>query len=257
MHRIEQRFEDRSGSSSTLAVAAHMSRVTRKGLAVEHQLVHEDRTMSKTVDPKHDGPVGSGVVLSNPSPNVLFKTYVADRPAPTGVSWGAEMVVDVTISLAYPVRTVWRAFKNFNRWMTRFGYEWDEGVLADREDSLVYLGNRPGANDLKWRDDLRIKYIVRKVVPERLIYFDSPPAPIENPAANGLWTGHNVMSLHEDGKHTKIVIFMEHTWYSDTMSIEDLRGEAKSTMEGGVAFWCDYFIPDLIAAVEADSRASI
>jgi hypothetical protein len=211
--------------------------------------------MTGIVDQKNDGPVGSGVVLSKPSPNMSFKTYLADRPGPLGRSWGAEMAFDVTMTLPYPVGRVWEVFKDFNRWMGRFGYEWD-GILGNKEDNFVSLGNKPGANDLKWQDGLRIKYIVRKVVPERLIYLDSPPAPIEDPSKNGFWEGHNLMMLHEEGKRTKIVVFIEHTFYSETMSLEELRAEAGGWAESGVAFWRDYFIPDLFAAVEAHSRAA-
>jgi len=206
--------------------------------------------MTATADRKDDGPVGSGVVMSNPSPNMLFKTYLADRPEPTGRSWGAEVSFDVTITLDHPVRKVWQVFKDFNRWQSRFGYEYD-GVIGDKEDEFVYLSNRSGANDLKWQEGLRFKYIVRKIVPERLIYLDNPPAPIEDPAKDGVWEGHNLFMLYEEGQKTKIVIFMEHTWYSQTMSLAELRSEAKGTMEGGVAFWRDYFIPDLITAVES------
>src|ERR1700719_2217984 len=100
--------------------------------------------MSGADDRKDDGPVGSGVVFNSYGPNTLFKTYVADRPAPpSGRSWGAEIAFDVTITLAHPVRRVWQVFKDFNLWMSRFGYEWNDGVLADNEDGLVYLSNRP------------------------------------------------------------------------------------------------------------------
>jgi len=211
--------------------------------------------MTRTLDQKNDGPVGSGIVLSSPTPNMSFKTYLADRLAPDGRSWGCECSMDVTIKVAHPVREVWQVFKDFNRWQSRFGYEWD-GVVGNKEDQLVYLGNRSGANDLKWQDGLRFKYIVRKVVPERLIYLDNPPAPIEDPAKEGFWEGHNLMMLYEEGQHTAIAIFMEHTWYSETMSIEELRAEAKATLEGGVAFWRDHFIPDLIAAVAGGSDTS-
>jgi len=165
------------------------------------------------------------------------------------------MSFDVTITLDHPVREVWPVFKDFNRWQSRFGYEYDH-VLGDREDQFIYLGNRAGANDLKWQEDLRFKYIIRKVVPERLIYMDNPPAPIEDPAKNGVWEGHNVFMLFEEGPKTKIVIFIEHTWYSETMSLEELRSEAQRTLEDGVAFWRDYFIPDLIVAVESHARVS-
>ena len=208
--------------------------------------------MTGTTDTKNDGPVGSGVVLTTPSPNMSFKTYLADRPGPLGRSWGAELAFDVTITVDHPVRRVWEVFKDFNRWMGRFGYEWD-GIVGEREDEFVYLGNRAGANSLAWQEGLSIKYVVRKIVPERLIYLDSLPAPIEDPSKKGFWEGHNLMMLHEEGNRTKIVIFIEHTFYSETMSLEELRAEAKGWADTGVAFWRNYFIPDLIAAVESRS----
>lgn len=211
--------------------------------------------MTAIVDREDEGAVGSGIVLSNASPTVLFKTYLAERPAPIGRSRAAELAVDVTVTLNHPVSEVWEVFKDFNRWMGRFGYEWD-GIVGDREDNFVYLGNRPGANAIAWEDGLRIKYIVRKVVPERLIYLDSPPAPIEDPEKKGVWVGHNLMMLHEEGNTTKIVVFMEHTFYSETMSLEELRAVARGWKEDGVAFWRDYFIPDLVSAIESKSVAS-
>jgi hypothetical protein len=203
--------------------------------------------MSVPVDQLSDGPVGSGIIVSSPSPNVEFKAYLADRPAPNG-RWGAEMSIDITILLDHPVCEVWPVFKDFNRWQSRFGYEYD-GVIGDKEDQFVYLGNRAGANDLKWQEGLRFQYIVRKVVPGRLIYMDSAPAPIEDTSKHGVWEGHNVFMLFDEDQTTKVVIFIEHTWYSATMTLEELRAEAKGTMDGGLVFWRDYFIPDLISTV--------
>jgi hypothetical protein len=122
--------------------------------------------------------------------------------------------------------------------------------LADNEDGFVYLANKAGANDLKvGSDGSRTKYVVRKVVPEHLIYFDSLPLAIVG--KDGVWTGHNVMSLREREGRTEVSVFMEHTWYSETVSIEELRADAKKVLEGGIAFWRDYFIPDLLSLVEA------
>jgi hypothetical protein len=44
---------------------------------------------------------------------------------------------------------------------------------------------------------------------------------------------------------------MEHTFYSETMSIEELRAETKQLVDSGLDFWCDYFIPDLLALIDA------
>jgi len=211
--------------------------------------------MSGAIYWNDEAAVGSGIVFSEHGPNILFKSYRADRPAQGERLRASEIALDVSITVPHPAKRVWAIFKDFNLWMSRFGYVWDAGVPADKEDSFVYLSNRPGANDVPWEDGARIKYIVRKVVPERLIYFDSLPAPIAN--KDGVWTGHNVISLYEENKQTKIAIFMEHTWYSETMSIEELRAEAKGELDGGLGFWRDYFIPDLMCAVESNSVTAL
>jgi hypothetical protein len=203
-------------------------------------------------DRKDEGAVGNAVVLKSHGPNVSFKFYSVDRAGHTPRLRAAEIALDMSITLAQPARAIWPVFKDFNLWMNRFGYLWD-GVPADSEDGFVSLRNRAGANELKWQEGSRVQYVVRKVVPERLIYFDSQPTPIAG--KDGVWTGHNLMSLYEEGGNTKIVIFMEHTWYSETMSIEELRAEAKTVLDGGVLFWRDYFIPDLISAVDSASPA--
>jgi hypothetical protein len=207
--------------------------------------------MNQSVD-RYDGPVGGGISRSNPSANVGFKYYLADRPGATRRIRAAELALDITIDLPHPVRTVWPIFKDFNLWMNRFGFKWDK-VPAEGEDTYVYCGNKAGANPLGYGlDDARSKYVVRKVIPERLVYFDSLPSPLLN--KDGVWMGHNLMTLYDEGGRTRVEIFMEHTWYSETMTIEELRGEAKYILDSGIAFWRDYFIADLMSAVEA--RAS-
>jgi len=197
----------------------------------------------------YDHPVGDGVVLGNPRPNVTSRCYLADRPGHTGQLRAAELYVEFTITLAHPVRVVWPFFKDFNLWMNRFGYFWNTPP-ADREDSFAHLRNRPDANDFKWgKDEAPVQYVIRKVIPERLLYFDSQPLPM--PGKDGVWSGHNVMSLYEEDGKTTIVVLMEHTFYSETMSIEELRADTKELVDAGLNFWGDYFIPDLIAAVEA------
>jgi len=191
------------------------------------------------------------IVLSSPAPNVQFKYYVADRRAQTARLRAAEICLEVSLILPHPVREVWPIFADFNRWQGRFGFVWD-GLPANNEDHVLHLSNTPGANDLNYDlDGARTEYIVRKVVPESLIYFDSLPEAVTG--KDCVWTGHNVMSLKEEHGQTRITIFMEHTWYSETMSIEDLRAEAKGVLDSGLDFWRDYFIPDLIAAVESTS----
>jgi hypothetical protein len=194
--------------------------------------------------------VGNGATTINIPPNAIFKFYVADRPGQTSRSRAAEIVLDVTITLTHRVDEVWPIFKDFDLWMGRYGYFWNGVFPADNEDKFVYLGNKAGANDTKYgTDGTRTKYIVRKVIPERLMYFDSLPSPI--PGKDGVWMGHNVISLYEEGGQTRIVTFMEHTWYSETMTIDELRAEAKGALEGGTAFWRDYFVPDLNSAIES------
>jgi hypothetical protein len=200
------------------------------------------------------GVVGKGVVVSSPAPNVSFKYYLADRRASTGRLRAAEISLDVSLTLAHPVRKVWPIFADFNLWQGRFGFVWD-GIPASNEDKFIYLSNTPGANNLNYDlDGARTEYIVRKVVPESLIYFDSLPAAVDG--KDCVWTGHNVMSLNEEHGRTRIAIFMEHTWYSETMSIEELRAEAKGVLDTGLDFWRDYFIPDLIAALESSARSA-
>lgn len=206
-----------------------------------------------SISNKHDdeGPVGRGAAISEIGPDARFKWYVADRPAQVSGLRAAEIAVDVSITIAAPVRVVWPVFKDFNRWMNRFGYMWDDGVPADNEDRFVYLSNRPGANEFKYgQSGLRIKYIARKVVPQRLIYFDSLPSPI--PDRDCMWTGHNLMTLFDEGQQTRMEVFMEHTWYSATMSIEELRAEARGVIDAGRTFWREFFVPDLLSAVAAE-----
>lgn len=194
--------------------------------------------------------IGTDVVTVKHGDNVEFRSYLVDRPGHTASLKAAEAVLEVSISLAHPVKRVWPIFRNFDRWMNRFGFVWD-GLPAERENRFAYLANKGTANDMDYGSDgSRTQYVVRKVIPETLIYFDSLPLPLVG--KDGVWTGHNLMSLVEEGGATKIAIFMEHTWYSQTLTIEQLRAEARSIMfDVAVAFWRDYFVPDLIAAVEA------
>src|ERR1700722_5970844 len=80
------------------------------------------------------GVVGKGVVVSSPAPNVSFKYYLADRRAQTGRLHGAEISLDVSLTLAHPVREVWPIFADFNLWQGRFGFVWD-GLPASNEDN--------------------------------------------------------------------------------------------------------------------------
>jgi hypothetical protein len=198
---------------------------------------------------KHDGPVGDGVLLRKAGPELLIKQYFADRPGHTDRAQAAELVVDITLKVSHPVADVWPVFKDFNRWMGRYGLLWDK-TPADHEDGYVSLG---GSGDLRAEERARSIYIVRKVIPGQLIYFDSQPLPLEG--KEGVWTGNNIFSLHQVGTHSVLNFYMEHTCYSETLGIEELRTWGREVVASGLVFWCDYFVPDLIAAVES-TRAS-
>jgi|ERR1700722_8414739 len=197
--------------------------------------------------------IGTDVVSTRHGSNVVFNNYLVDRPAPAQYLRAVEAVLEVNISVAHSVRRVWPIFKNFNLWMNRYGYVW-EGLPADNENRFVYLGNTGASNDSAYGSDgSKTKYVVRKVVPEQLIYFDSFPCPLVG--KNGLWSGHNVMSLYEQDGRTCISVFMEHTWYSEIMTIEALRAEAREIMfTTAVNFWRDFFIPDLLSQIEKANR---
>ena len=124
-----------------------------------------------------------------------------------------------------------------------------KGCRFENENKFVYLKFRSSANDAKSGDEgPKSKYVVRKVIPGQLVYFDSQPVPL--PGKDGVWSGHNLMAMHEENGRTTISVLMEHTWYSETMSFEELHADAKGALGGAVAFWRDYFVPDLISLVE-------
>ena len=192
---------------------------------------------------------GHGSVRLDHGPHASFTYYCADRPAHTKRMRAAEAVLDIAINIPQPLHLVWPVFKDFNVWMNRFGYFWDQAP-AENEHGYVYLsGERPAPS----KPEYGVKYIVRKVIPQRLIYFDSMPAPIDG--NQGVWSGHNVMSLDEEAEGlTRVSIFMEHTWYSETISIEELRAVGKQSLEAAIAFWRDFFVVDLIAALESTQK---
>ena len=117
--------------------------------------------------------------------------------------------------------------------------------------SFVYLSNSHADNNLDFgKDGLRTQYIVRKVIPESLIYLDSLPRSMFGKP--GVWSGHNVMSMRPVGKGTAVSVFMEHTWFSEAIPIEQLRSDAREIMFGAaVDFWRDFFIPDLLSLIRA------
>lgn len=198
---------------------------------------------------KNPSAIGTDVVVTRHGDNVVFRSYVIERPAHTKSLRSVEAMLEVTILVPYPARRVWPYVKNANLWMHRFGYEWD-GIPADNEDRFVSLGNTGSANDLKYgTGGNRTQYVVRKVIPEQLIYQDS--LPIRMLDKDAVWSGHNLTSLKEENGQTMINVFMEHTWFSETLSTEELYQEAKGAMSGAaVGFWRDYFIPDLLSLIE-------
>jgi len=211
--------------------------------------------MANTANQENESAIGADVVITSHGTNVVFRNYMVDRPAHTKNLRAVEAITDISMKVSHPVRRVWPVFKNFDLWMNRFGYAWD-GLPADNENNYVYLRNTGASNDLKYGSDgSRTKYVVRKVIPEQLIYFDSVPVPLVD--KNGLWTGHNLMSMKEENGQSVISIFMEHTWYSETMTIEELRAEARWAMfEASVVFWQNYFIPDLTSLIETGKVAA-
>lgn len=191
--------------------------------------------------------IGADVVTIRHGANVVFRNYLVDRPAHTEKLRAAEAVLDISVTVAKPVRDVWPVFCDFNSWMNRFGYVWDE-VPANKENDYAYLGNVGTSNDLKYGAQTKNQYVIRKVIQEQLICFDSFPYQV--PDRDVVFTGHNLMSMREADGKTQISIFMEHTWYSETVRLEELRAEARKVMfEDAVAFWRDYFIPDLLSLI--------
>jgi hypothetical protein len=200
-----------------------------------------------TIESNSNEVIANGVTTINVPPNAVFKRYTADRP-PLGRLKTSEFVLDVAIAVTHPVKDVWPIFKDFNAWMSRYGYFWDD-VPADNENRIVSLGNK-GDNENKYgREGASAKYIVRKVIPGQLIYFEMMPLSLMG--KDGILLGHTVVSMTEACGRTNIVFFMEHTFCSETASIEELRAEAKNGVEAVVAFWRDYFIADLNAALES------
>jgi hypothetical protein len=204
--------------------------------------------MSTNTSQTNESAIGTEGVTVKYGP-AEYRSYLVDRPTLTQSLRGAEGVLDITIKIAHSVQEVWPIFINFNLWMNRFGYVWDS-VPAENADRFVTLGNVGTANNLNFGlDGSRNRYVVRKVVKEQLIYFDSLPLRLTDVDARV--TGHNVMFLREVNGQTEISVFIEHTWYSETMNLEDLRAEARKLMfVDAVAFWRDYFVRDLVSLIE-------
>jgi hypothetical protein len=205
--------------------------------------------MTPDIEPNSSA-IGCDIVTVNTVPNVVFRNYTVDRPAHTPALKSVESVLEVTVTVPHPVSKVWPIFVDFNKWMNRFGYIW-QGVPGENEDRFVLIANSGASNNIKYGSQgQQNKYVVRKVIKEQLMYFDSLPYKLLDKDA--VFTGHNLMSMREFNGQTAISIFMEHTWHSETVTLEELRVEARRVMfDDALAFWRDYFIPDLIAAIEA------
>ncbi len=173
-----------------------------------------------------------------------FVRYLVDRPMPVKGLLAVEATVDVRMNFSRPVKEVFRVMRDFNLWHNRYGYQWT-GVIGDEENNMVYLSNK---KDNKF--GTQIPYVVRRVVPNNLIYQESLPHPF--PDDSGFWSGHNVLSFWEEDGKTKVTVFMEHTFFSQQLSIEVLRKIAADLMfeNGGIGFWREYFIPDLERLIE-------
>ena len=209
--------------------------------------------MIDRVNQGNESAIGTDIVTGRLGPNAVYKNYLIERPGHTKSLRAVEAILDISVTLSHPVGKVWPIFKNWNLWMNRFGYEWD-GLPADNENNFVYLRNTGASNDLQYAKD-RTTYIVRKVIQEQLIYLESLPTAIVG--KDEVWTGHNVLSLKEENGTTTVSVFMEHAWYSETLSIDDLRAEARGLMfDSAVGFWRDYFVPDLTSLVETGKVAA-
>jgi hypothetical protein len=187
--------------------------------------------------------IGADLETVKDGDNVTFTKYLVDRPMPLKGLLAAEAVVDICMTFEKPVGVVWPIFKNFNLWMNRYGYVWS-AIPADEENGIVYLGNR--SNEF----GTNTPYVIRKVIPECLIYLESLPHAL--PGKNAYWTGHNVVNLREVGGRTVITSFMEHTFFSHELPVEELRKIAADLMfeKGAIGFWRNYFIPDLRSLIE-------
>jgi len=171
--------------------------------------------------------------------NVDFTSYLVERDMPIEGLSAVEATVDVSLRFALPVATVWPVFKDWNSWMSRYGYRWTSNP-ADEENNIVYLESSSGTNF-----GTGIPYVVRRVVPKHLIYLESLPQFLAT--GDGFWSGHNVASLREEGEETLITVYMEHTFFSQELPLEELRRIASELMfeKGAIGFWREYFVPDL------------
>jgi hypothetical protein len=177
-----------------------------------------------------------------------IRHYLVDRPAYTESMRAVEAVMEISLRLPRPPQLVWPLVKDFNRWMNRIGYVWDRAP-ADHENEFVHLLNTGTAGSpQKVSAGSGTRYVVRKVIPSRLIHLDSLPSRMIGKDCT--WSGHNVMTFQEEDGNTRLSNFMEHTFYSESMSLEDLRAHTRKVLAGAVGFWSEAFIPDLLSLIE-------
>lgn len=166
----------------------------------------------------------------------ILRSYVMDRPGPAGAVAAVEIVLDVTLVFPRPVSVVWEATKDFNKWQNRYGYVWD-GIPAESEGKYLYISNK--VNDFGGK----IQYLLRKVIAQQLIYIDSTPTKVDG--MDVTWSGHNVFSYTGEGSRTTLGVFMEHTFFSSSLNVQQLRDIPRGMLESGQKFWQEFFIPDL------------
>src|SRR5688572_11228756 len=94
----------------------------------------EDRMTVK----QQENAIGTEVVTTKAGPDITFRSYVVDRPTHTKTLKGAEATLEIEVTLHHPVKKVWPVLKDFNKWMNRYGYNWD-AVPADNEGRFVHL----------------------------------------------------------------------------------------------------------------------
>jgi len=169
--------------------------------------------------------------------NVVARDYSAN-----GVS-AAEAVLDVSWKVTKPISAVWGKFKDFNSWQNQHGYYWD-GIVGAEEGNFVFMSDKVSSYGVG------IRYAIRKVITNQLIYLESLPLPYGE--SGGSWSGHNVICFSVDNADTHVSIYMEHTWQSAKANIEELLGVAKSAVDAAVGFWSLSFIPKLEEILSKD-----
>ena len=199
--------------------------------------------MNASLGATKESGVGTDLGMIKHGPHEFAK-YLVDRPMPVKGLLASEATVAVRMTFSRPVKEVWRVMRDFNLWHNRYGYQWS-GVIGDEENNIVYLSNKRGTGF-----GTKIPYVVRRVIPEKLIYQESLPHPFAD--NSGFWSGHNVLSFWEEKGTTRVTVYMEHTFFSQQLRMDELRKVASDLMfeNGGIGFWREFFIPDLETLIE-------